>query len=552
MLKNLRIDNYALIDHLEIDFEAGMSVITGETGAGKSIILGALSMVLGSRAEAKLILSDNKKCVVEATFDVSQYHLQSLFQSLDVDYDSECILRREVTASGKSRAFVNDTPVNLSQLRSVSSLLIDIHSQHENLLLSEADFQLDIVDTIANTDLELKTYHSEFIEYKNSLSLLKEIKESAERLLEEKDYAEFQLAELQEARLDNEEEQEALEEEQNTLNHSQDISEGLSQILGVLSAEQYGVLPQIKQVGSTLRKIGGYMPSMNDLADRISSSIIEIEDITNDIERTLSNTEFSAERKMFVEERLNLIYSLQQKHRVQSIAELIAKRDDFAQKLQKIESSDEDIIRLEKEIATRENTLKKLAGILTDKRIEAKPIIEHSVSHLLGELGMANGAIEVRFFELQEFSAVGKDRVELLFSANKNRDFQPISQVASGGEISRLMLAIKSLLAKSKALPTIIFDEIDTGISGEIAKKMGQIIHDMSSRMQVFSITHLPQIACRGDFHYKVFKKDTEEATQTHIERLSKEARVRELAEMIDGKNPSESALSSAKEMLNQ
>ncbi len=551
MLRNLKIENYALIDHLDIDFEAGMSSITGETGAGKSIIIGALGLVLGSRADSKVIPSEEKKCIVEATFDISRYHLKPLFERLDLDYDEECILRREVLQNGKSRAFANDTPVNLQQLREISSSLIDIHSQHENLMLSDSGFQMSIVDTVSQSFEELERYRTTFSEYKNLNKSLQDLRDNAEKLLSEKDYAEFQLAEFAEANL-QEGEQEELEQELNSLNHSQEISEGFSQALQIFQAEQFGVAQQLKSAAQTLQRISSYIPKAEEFAERVSSAQIEVEDVAAEIERILSDTEFSADRKAFVEERLNTIYSLQQKHRVSTLSELFEIEKEFQRKLSMIENFDEEIAELERKIEHTEQTLKEQASELTAKRLLAKPVIESEVHKSLAELGMPNGSIEVAFDRLGTFSQSGLDRVELLFSANKNREKQNISQVASGGEISRLMLIIKALLAKSKELPTIIFDEIDTGVSGEVAKKLGAIMREMSQHMQVIAITHLPQIASCGSSHYKVFKTDDATTTQTQIVRLEQEERVMELAEMIAGKNPSESAINSAKEMLNE
>lgn len=551
MLRNLKIENYALIDHLDIDFEAGMSSITGETGAGKSIIIGALGLVLGNRADSKVIPSEEKKCIVEATFDISRYHLKPLFERLDLDYDEECILRREVLQNGKSRAFANDTPVNLQQLREISSSLIDIHSQHENLMLSDSSFQMSIVDTVSQSFEELERYRATFLEYKNLNKSLQDLCDNAEKLFSEKDYAEFQLAEFAEANL-QEGEQEELEQELNSLNHSQEISEGFSQALQIFQAEQFGVAQQLKSATQTLQRIGSYMPKAEEFAERVSSAQIEVEDVAAEIERILSNTEFSADRKAFVEERLNTIYSLQQKHRVSTLSELFEIEKEFQRKLSMIENFDDEIAELEQKIEHTEQTLRAQASELTAKRLLAKPVIESEVHKSLAELGMPNGSIEVAFGCLETFSQSGFDRVELLFSANKNREKQNISQVASGGEISRLMLIIKALLAKSKELPTIIFDEIDTGVSGEVAKKLGAIMREMSQHMQVIAITHLPQIASCGSSHYKVFKTDDATQTQTQIVRLKQEERVMELAEMIAGKNPSESAINSAKEMLNE
>jgi len=549
MLKNLKIENYALIEKLDIDFQSGLSVITGETGAGKSIILGALSLVLGQRSDAKMIISDSGKCVVEATFDVSAYDLQSLFDSFEVDYFSECIVRREILQNGKSRAFINDTPVNLLQLKELTSCLIDIHSQHESLLLSNVDFQLNIVDIVAKTDLELDSYKIIFENYQEQKRHLKELQINSEKYLAEKDYIGFQAAQLKEAQL-IENEQESLEEELNMLNNSQKISENLSNVLQLVENEQFGVENQLRNAVNYIRKVENCLPKNENLAERLQSAMIEINDITAEIEKILNNTESNSDRKNFIDERLNLIYSLQQKHRVQSIAELLVIQQDFEQKLDLIENFDEEILKLQKEISEIENNLKNAAKNLSDKRKSVQKPVSEQIERMLSDLGMPNGKFDVSFTKFENFTPKGIDNVEFLFTANKNRILQPISQIASGGEISRLMLIIKSLVVSSKGLPTIIFDEIDTGISGEIAKKMGEILQNMGKKMQVVAITHLPQIASKGQNHYKVFKDENQKLPQTNIVQLSYNQRIAEIAEMIAGKNPSQSALNSAEELL--
>ncbi len=549
MLKNLKIENYALIETLDIDFTDGLSVITGETGAGKSIIIGALSLVLGHRADSKVILSDSGKCVVEATFDISSYSLQEFFDTLELDYATDTIVRREILANGKSRAFVNDTPVNLQQLKELISRLIDIHSQHENLMLSSADFQLNIVDTVASTTLEMNEYRKLFDQYQEQKRKLKEIEDGASRFIAEKDYAEHQLKQLQEAQL-TENEQDELEQELKLINHSQEITENLSAVLQSLDNEELGVVSTLKSSSHKLHKLNDYLDRADEFTERINTALIDIKDIASEIESILGNTEFSIERKNFVEDRLNLIYSLQQKHRVDSITQLLEIQSDFEQKLNLIENFDEEILKLKQHIFAIETELTKAADILTNKRKEVRVTIVEQTERMLHDLGMPNGRFDIDFRHLEGFSSNGCDKIEFLFSANKNRDPQPIASIASGGEISRLMLIIKSLITTSKALPTIIFDEIDTGISGEIAKKMGEIMEKMADNMQVITITHLPQIASKGGAHYKVYKRDIEEKTQTNIIQLSDKERVMEIAEMIAGKNPSISAIESAKEML--
>lgn len=549
MLKNLKIENYALIEHLDIDFTDGLSVITGETGAGKSIIIGALSLVLGHRADTKIILSDSGKCVVEAVFDISAYNLQHFFDQWELDYSDECIVRREVLPSGKSRAFINDTPVNLQQIKELISLLVDIHSQHENLLLSNADFQLNVVDTVADTSVELNQYRDIFDNYQTLRRQLKTLQSDAEKIIAERDYALFQFNQLKEAKLIDGE-QDTLEEELKVMNHSQDITESLSTVSQIFDNDEIGVVSQLKTAANNIHRLGEYLGRADEFYERIDSAMIDIKDIAVEIDNILSNTEFSIERKNFVEDRLNMIYSLQQKHKAATIGELLDIQSDFEQKINLIDNFDEEIARLQRETADVESRLSEAAKQLTVKRMSVrKPVVEH-VERMLNDLGMPNGRFEIVFSVLDGFAPSGADKIEFLFSANKNRPPLPISEIASGGEMSRLMLIVKSLISTTKALPTIIFDEIDTGISGEIAKKMGEIMEQMAENMQVIAISHLPQIASKGRTHYKVFKDETKDKTQTNIIQLSANERIMEIAEMMAGKNPSRLALDSAAEML--
>ena len=549
MLRNLTIDNYALIDRLDIDFDDGLSVITGETGAGKSIILGALSLVLGSRADSKVALDASSKCVVEATFDVEPYRLEALFDELDVDYSASTIVRREILPNGKSRAFVNDTPVGLQQLRTLTSRLIDIHSQHENLMLSNTDFQLDIVDTLADTADDLHQYTDLFNRYRDTQQQLRNLRDESDRFLAEKDYIEHQLSELVAANLVDGEQQ-SLEEEQNLINHSQEVIETLSSIIASLDGEESGVLSLLKSASTHIGRLEKYINRASEFADRINSSFVELKDIVSELSSIIESTEFSEERKHFIDDRLNLIYSLQQKHRVASVTDLIDIKNDFARRLDLIENFDDRISSLQKQIDELEKQLSAAAEHLSERRRAVGSLIEQKTETMLHELGMPNGRFEVSFSVTDDFTSRGRDKIEFLFSANKNRSPQPVAEIASGGEISRLMLVIKSLVAASQALPTIIFDEIDTGISGEIARKMGEIMQTMSASMQVVAITHLPQIASKGKTHYKVFKDESGETTQTRIACLTADERIVEIAEMIAGKNPSRSALDSARELL--
>ncbi len=549
MLKSLEIQNYALIEHLSIDFDSGLSILTGETGAGKSIIMGALSLILGQRADTKAIQEGKAKCVVEAVFDVKDYGLEDLFQLNDVDYDSELIVRREVLDSGKSRAFLNDTPVSLQFLKEVTSKLIDVHSQHANLLLSNDDFQLDVLDSVAQTK-ELKTeYRKMFETYRSVLKQLKEIRDTALREQEEREYIQFQYTQLSEMKL-VQGEQEELERELDMLNHSEEIKRALSFVVDVLDNEQQGVLSSLKDVISNLRKIISYLPVADALQERVDSCKIELQDIENEVMHTLNATDFDPNKKNEIEERLNLIYSLQQKHRVSSVGELLSLQQSFEMRLQAIDSYDEQITALENRLSDVKKQLDLSASALTDKRKGVCDEIERNMECKLQLLGMPNARFVVDLTSKEEFSATGKDDVAFLFSANKNAVPKNLTNIASGGEMSRVMLGLKSLIATKSLLPTIIFDEIDTGVSGEIAHRMGEIMRSMSKTMQVITITHLPQIAAKGDAHYKVYKADTDLATYTHIVRLKDAERPQEIAELLSGKNPSQAALDNAKELL--
>ena len=436
MLKNLKIENYALIEHLDIDFTDGLSVITGETGAGKSIIIGALSLVLGHRADTKIILSDSGKCVVEAVFDISAYNLQHFFDQWELDYSDECIVRREVLPSGKSRAFINDTPVNLQQIKELISLLVDIHSQHENLLLSNADFQLNVVDTVADTSVELNQYRDIFDNYQTLRRQLKTLQSDAEKIIAERDYALFQFNQLKEVKLIDGE-QDTLEEELKVMNHSQDITESLSTVSQIFDNDEIGVVSQLKTAANNIHRLSEYLGRADEFYERIDSAMIDIKDIAVEIDNILSNTEFSIERKNFVEDRLNMIYSLQQKHKAATVGELLDIQSDFEQKINLIDNFDEEIARLQRETADVESQLSEAAKRLTIKRMSVrKPVVEH-VERMLNDLGMPNGRFEIVFSVLDGFAPSGADKIEFLFSANKNRPPLPISEIASGGEICK-------------------------------------------------------------------------------------------------------------------
>ena len=550
MLKSLYISNYALISELNIDFESGFSVITGETGAGKSIILGALSLILGQRADSKSIKIDAEKCVIEAEFDISSYtHLTDFFSQNDLDNESKfCIIRRELTNSGKSRAFINDTPVGLNVIRDLSNQLIDIHSQHENLLLSNASYQLDVVDILAqNADL-MATYKQYYAQWRNLLAELKQLQKTAEKQSSDLDYIQFQFQQLTDANL-LENEQEELEFELETLSHAEEIKSELLKASQLLE-EEHMSLPLLKESISALSRIKIYIPNGENWHERLQSALIELKDISAEMSAFEERVEFNPERLAFVEVRLAEIFTLLKKYKVLTVAELIQMRDNFGKQLEKIDSFDEEIAALKAKIDSTFNQLQNQSEQLTLSRESACKPIESYLIEQLSNLGMPNIQFQVSISALGDFTETGRDEVQFLFSANKNRLVQPVALIASGGEVSRLMLAIKSLVAHKADLPTIIFDEIDTGVSGEIAHRMADIMQNMCADMQVITITHLPQIAAKGKQHYRVYKDESGMQTETHIQRLSTPERVTELAQMLSGKNVTEAALKNAQELL--
>ena len=551
MLKSLYITNYALITELHIDFESGFSVLTGETGAGKSIILGALSLILGQRADTKSIKIDADKCIIEAEFDVSKYkHLDSFFSQNDLDSAGEsCIIRRELTNSGKSRAFINDTPVSLNLIRDLSNRLLDIHSQHENLLLSNDTYQLEVVDIIAQNFSLLSQYKSCFADWKNLQLELKQLQKLAEKQSDDLDYIQFQFQQLTDAHLlDNE--QAELELEQETLSHAEEIKMELVKA-NLLLVEDQNSLSMLKDAIAALQHVKGFVPDGNSWYDRLQSSFIEIKDIADEMNVYEERLEFNPVRLEWVENRLSEIFTLQKKYKVSTVAELIELRDNLGVQLQRIDSFDDDIKALMLKLEEAHELMISRAKLLTQSRKASSIPIEKYLVEQLTKLGMPNIQFQVAILELKEFGEQGNDEVQFLFSANKNREVQPVTQIASGGEVSRLMLSIKSLVAHKADLPTIIFDEIDTGVSGEIAHRMGDIMQSMSADMQVITITHLPQIAAKGAQHYRVYKDDSGVQTQTHIERLTENERVNELAQMLSGKIITEAALKNAQELLN-
>ncbi|OPZ15313.1 MAG: DNA repair protein RecN [Bacteroidetes bacterium ADurb.BinA261] len=550
MLKSLSIENYALIDSLNIEFAPGFSVITGETGAGKSIILGALSLILGQRADARQIKQGENKCLVEGVFDVSKYDLKSLFDEHDWVYEGEtCILRREIWANGKSRAFLNDSPVYLNDLKALGDRLIDIHSQHQNLALNDRQFQLLVVDALADTRLLRGEYVSVFHSFRSAAKVLADLKEASRKNKEEEDYLRFQYTALSEAAL-REGEQEELEAELEALTHSEEIKSGLFAVTNLLSGEDQNVEAMLKSALESVRNVQSVFPKADEIVQRLESAYLDLKDLRSETERLFDEIEFNPDRQQLVEDRLGVIYDLQKKHSVATVRQLIELRDNIGSKLQNIDSMEEKISSAENILSEKREQLFDLARRLSEKRLAAISDIEKELTFRLSYLGMPNARFECRITPKQQPDETGMDDVQFLFSANKNTDLLPVSQIASGGEISRLMLCVKAMIAGATALPTIIFDEIDTGTSGEMADKMGRIMQDMSRNMQVIAITHLPQIASKGDFHYIVYKKDTEDSTQTYMRQLSSEERITEIARLLSGAETTAQAIENAKVML--
>lgn len=551
MLKSLFIQNYALIDTLSIDFERGFSVITGETGAGKSIILGAINLLLGQRAESKFIKKNASKCTIEAIFDLSRYGMEAFFERNDLDFDGECIIRREIAASGKSRTFINDSPVPLAQLKELGETLIDIHSQHQNLLLNKENFQMNVVDIIANNKAEQAIYSERYKRYRSLCNQHKKAIEEANKNKAEEDYIRFQLQQLETAQLQNGEQKE-LETEAEILEHAEEIKQALYRVDAKLNQEEEGVVSLLRDCQHALQNLTDMYIPAEEMAERLQSCYIEIKDLAKDIASEAEQIEYNPERLNYVNERLNTIYSLQQKHHVESLEALIQLQDEYARQLDSIENSDANIQQLEIEMNHALEQVIEQAAVLTQQRKQAAANIEKQMQELLIPLGIPNVRFAIRLTSKEEPDDKGMDKIDFLFSANKNGELQPVAQVASGGEIARVMLSLKALISGAVKLPTIIFDEIDTGVSGCIAEKMAHIMQEMgANNRQVISITHLPQIAALGTTHYKVYKEDDEQGTTSHIVRLSPKERVKEIAHMLSGTTLTDAAINNAKELLN-
>ena len=551
MLRSLFIQNYALIDKLDIDFENGFSVITGETGAGKSIILGAIGLLLGQRADVKAIRNGATKCVIEAHFDIASYQLQTLFDENEWEYEDECIIRRELSATGKSRAFVNDSPASLAQIKELGELLVDVHSQHQNLLLSNEGFQIKALDVIVHNEQLLTEYRSLYNEWKKAKQQLALLVEEADKNRADEDYYRYQVEQLENAHLVDGE-QEELEEESDILNHAEEIKAQLYKVEQIAMSDDMCLLQGLKECVNAMQALNNVYPDSSELSDRLESCYIELKDIAEEVAAKNERIEFNPSRLEEVTDRLNLIYSLQQKYHANSISELLSLQEEFATKLSAISSSDETIQQLQKQVDKLFAEVIAKADCLSKQRKSASEVIEKQMCEQLALLGMPNVQFRVDFAKRKEPNLLGMDSVNFLFSANKNAPLQNISSVASGGEIARVMLTIKALIAKEVKLPTIIFDEIDTGVSGEIADRMATIMLEMGeANRQVISITHLPQIASKGKVHYKVFKQDSETETNSNIRRLTDEERINEVAQMLSGATLTEAALHNAKALLN-
>lgn len=550
MITILAIKNYALIDDIRVDLHQGLTTITGETGAGKSILLGALALLLGKRADVSSVKDATKKCVIEGEFSVKKYQLQSLFEANDLEYDDHTIIRREILPSGKSRAFVNDSPVSVSQLQTLGVHLVDVHSQNETLSLASESFQMEIVDALAANAEILRIYERQFEAYKELSEKLSELKNNKENASKELEYNTFLHKELADAGLQKLNQQE-LEETYEALNNTELIQESLSKVLQLLSEEQIGSIESAKEARLSLGKIRTFSSSFEDLWNRLNSVIIEFEDLFEGIEEEADAVEADPTKLFEINDKLQTIYKLQQKHSVATVSELVDIQEELASKIDGVENLDAHILTLEKELTVLKDNALATAKILHDTRLKALPKLKEELEAYLSELGLPNAQFKFSMETSKHFRSNGTDVLELLFTANKGLALGSLKKVASGGEMSRIMLSVKAVLAQYKQLPTLIFDEIDTGVSGEVANKMGRIMESMSKTMQVISITHLPQIAAKGVNHIKVYKEDIEDVTQTRLKNLTSEERVIEIAQMIGGNTVTEVAIANAKELLN-
>lgn len=550
MLQNLSIQNYALIDQLEIDFSNGLSIITGETGSGKSILLGALGLVLGNRADLTSLKNNESKCVVEAEFDISNYILHDFFEINDLDYEDKTIIRREILPSGKSRAFVNDTPVRLGVLGELKSKLIDIHSQHQTLQLSDTLFQFSVIDALAKNEKKITSYKKELRKYNALVKEYRQLKDNQESEQQQYEYNLHLFNELEDAKLTSDE-QTTLEQRLDLLNNVEDIKLSLSEAIQITTNEEIGIQNLVHGLENSLQKIASFGANYEELLNRIASVKIELDDITSELENANEDVEFNPNELEEVNDRLQLIYSLQKKHQVSTIAALLEIHEKLATKVGNVENASELLAKKQKEIDAVAKKLDEVAEQITKARNKAIPKLKKELEFLLSELGMPNARFSIELQPTNGYASNGKDELSFLFSANKGGSFGELKKVASGGELSRIMLSVKKILSENTKLPTIIFDEIDTGVSGEVSNKIAGIMEQMSQYMQVMAITHLPQIASKGISHYKVYKEEVKGITTSNLKQLSEEERVVEIAEMLSGKDISESALTHARELLN-
>jgi len=549
MLVKLIVQNYALIKELDVELENGLTIITGETGAGKTILLGALSLILGSRADSSVLLEKSEKCVVEGTFRIDEYDLREFFEANELDYETNAIIRREINPAGKSRAFINDTPVTVNLLRELGDRLLDIHSQHQTLMLHDNTFQLNVIDSFAATIKLADNYRTRFRAYRALKKEYDEVKERADRNKADLDYYTFQLRQLDEAAL-AEGEQEELEKEQEMLSHSGEIKAGLGRSSDLFSSESNSILSMLREARQNLTRIKEFLPEGDELLNRTESSYIELNDLSGEIEKINASVDSDPQRLDKVNQRLDILYSLTQKHRAANLHDLIIRREEIRKMVRAIEGKDERMAELTVLLSKETGKLKELSGELSAKRKKAIPDIEKKITDLLRQLGMPNARFRIEIGELKEFSSSGSDHADFLFSANKQVEPENLAKIASGGELSRVMLSLKSTLTRNINLPTIIFDEIDSGVSGEVADKVGQILAGMGKYMQVINITHLPQVAARGTRHYHVFKDDSGDSTITRIKLLSDKERIVEVARLLSGSEITDTAMKNAKELI--
>jgi DNA repair protein RecN (Recombination protein N) len=549
MLIKLFVQNYALIKELDVELENGLTIITGETGAGKSILLGALSLILGTRADSSVLLDKNEKCIVEGTFHIDEYELNEFFISNELDYEIVTTLRREINPAGKSRAFINDTPVTVNLLKELGDRLIDIHSQHQTLMLNDNSFQLNLIDSFSGTSKLKEKYRETYSGYRKLKKEHSALKETSDKNRADLEYYQFQYKQLDEAKL-NQGEQTELETEQELLTHAEEIKLALTASSNLFFAEEISILSMLREVKTNLTRIKAYLPESESLLERTESSIIELDDLAAEIEKLSVSIEADPQRLSVINSRLDTIYSLIQKHHVNNLGELIVKKDEIKEFITSIVNSDERLIELEAQIERDINSLKTVSQEISDKRMAVLPEIESRITALLKQLGIPNAKFKIHLTHLSEFTSTGVDQADFLFSANKQVEPENLAKIASGGELSRVMLSLKSLLTKNNNLPTIIFDEIDAGVSGEVADKVGQILSAMGKYMQVINITHLPQVASRGNRHFHVYKDDTDNSTFTRVKLLSHEERIMEVARLLSGSEVTETAIQNARELL--